>query len=89
MRLDFFLLFYIFKLGLMIVSYAVHRLTASLAFLVRLSPFYDAQISPLLDVLQTRAVLERKLMKGGCGEAGVSKKEVRKLVEEVATKLCP
>ncbi|RDB15260.1 hypothetical protein Hypma_004803 [Hypsizygus marmoreus] len=67
----------------------VHRLSASLAFLLRLSPSYETQISPLLDVLQAREVLKRKLLKGGCGESGVSKKEVKKLVEEVANKLCP
>jgi len=67
----------------------VHRLTASLAFLLRLSPFYESQMSPLLDVLQARTILQRKLEKGGCGETGVGKKEVRKLVEEVAKKLCP
>ncbi|KAG6839694.1 hypothetical protein C0991_012511 [Blastosporella zonata] len=67
----------------------VHRLTASLAFLLRLSPEYDSQVSPLLEVLQARDVLKRKLAKGGCGEDGVEKKEVRKLVEEVANKLCP
>jgi len=67
----------------------VHRLTASLAFLLRLSPGYNTAISPLLEVLQARSVLKRKLTKGGCGENGVTKKEVRKLVEEVASKLCP
>ncbi|KAF8073406.1 PPPDE putative peptidase domain-containing protein [Lyophyllum atratum] len=67
----------------------VHRLTASLAFLLRLSPAYDEQIAPLLEVLQARDVLRRKLGKGGCGEEGVRKKEVRRLVEEVADKLCP
>ncbi|KAG6856278.1 hypothetical protein H0H87_005888 [Tephrocybe sp. NHM501043] len=67
----------------------VHRLTASLAFLLRLSPAYDTQVSPLLEVLQARDVLKRKLAKGGCGEEGVVKKDVRRLVEEVANKLCP
>jgi hypothetical protein len=46
------------------------------------------QLLPLLDVLQARDVLKRKLAKGGCGETGVTKKEVRKLIEEVAGKLC-
>jgi len=69
--------------------FAVHRLTASLAFLLRLSPFYETQLASLLDVLQGRAVLKSKLGKGGCGAAGVGKKEVRRLVEEVAGKLCP
>jgi len=30
---------------------AVHRLTATLAFLIRLSPFYEDQLAPLLGVL--------------------------------------
>ncbi|KAG6809132.1 hypothetical protein H0H92_001446 [Tricholoma furcatifolium] len=67
----------------------VHRLAALLAFLLRLSPAYDTQLLPLLEVLHARDVLERKLEKGGCGEEGVTKKDVRKLVEEVANKLCP
>jgi len=67
----------------------VHRLTASLAFLVCLSPSYESVLGPLLEVLQARAVLLRKLDKGGCGPDGVSKIEVRKLVDEVANKLCP
>jgi hypothetical protein len=71
----------------------VHRLTASLAFLIRLSPSYksssEGQLSPLLEVLQAKSILKSKLKKGGCGENGVTKKEVRKLVEEVADKLCP
>lgn len=68
--------------------FLVHRLTACLAFLLRLSPAYEMQLLPLLDVLQAQDVLKRKLAKGGCGEAGVVKKEVRKLIEEVAGKLC-
>ncbi|KAG6889127.1 hypothetical protein C0992_006349 [Termitomyces sp. T32_za158] len=67
----------------------VHRLTASLACLLRVSPAYENQLSPLLEVLQARDVLKQKLTKGGCGEEGVTKKDVRKLVEEVANKLCP
>ncbi|KAF9071216.1 PPPDE putative peptidase domain-containing protein [Rhodocollybia butyracea] len=67
----------------------VHRLTACLGCLLRLSPFHETQISPLLEVLQAKTILKGKLAKGGCGETGVSKKDVRKLVEEVADKLCP
>ncbi|KZT11835.1 DUF862-domain-containing protein [Laetiporus sulphureus 93-53] len=67
----------------------VHRLTASLAFLLRLSPTYDTQIVPLLESLQARDTLKGKLQRGGCGEQGVQKKEVRNLVVEVAEKLCP
>jgi desumoylating isopeptidase 1 len=66
----------------------VHRLTASLAFLLRLSPFYEGQLMALLQVLQSQAVLNRKLAKNGCGDNGVSKKDVRRLVMEVAEKLC-
>ncbi|OCH87713.1 DUF862-domain-containing protein [Obba rivulosa] len=67
----------------------VHRLTAAVAFMLRLSPVYDAQLAPLLEVLQARDTLKSKLERGGCGEQGVQKKDVRKLVEEVAEKLCP
>jgi len=67
----------------------VHRLTATLAFLVRLSPAYDAQLLPLLEVLQSREVLMRKVGKGEGGVAwGEKEKEVKRLVEEVAGKLC-
>ncbi|KAF9019182.1 DUF862-domain-containing protein [Hymenopellis radicata] len=67
----------------------VHRLTASLACLLRVSPFYETQLFSLLEVLQARSVLKSKLVKGGCGADGVKKAEVKKLVEEVALKLCP
>jgi len=66
----------------------VHRLTASLAFLIRLSPYHESSLNPLLDVLQAKSILNAKLAKGGCGESGVTKKEVRKLIEETAG-LCP
>ncbi|KAH9847895.1 DUF862-domain-containing protein [Lenzites betulinus] len=66
----------------------VHRLTAALAFLLRLSPFYETQLRGLLEVLQSQETLQSKLAKGGCGENGVQKPEVRKLVNEVASKLC-
>ncbi|EGN98049.1 hypothetical protein SERLA73DRAFT_182913 [Serpula lacrymans var. lacrymans S7.3] len=67
----------------------VHRLSASIAFLLRLSPFYETQMAPLLEVLQARTVLKNKLEKGGCGPGGVTKQDIRKLVLEVAEKLCP
>jgi len=67
----------------------VHRLTACLGCLLRLSPFYETQISSLLEVLQAKTILKGKLEKGGCGETGVSKKDVRKLIQEVGDKLCP
>ncbi|KAI1793297.1 PPPDE putative peptidase domain-containing protein [Ganoderma leucocontextum] len=67
----------------------VHRLVAALAFLLRLSPSYEGQLAPLLEVLQSRQTLESKLQKGGCGEKGVQKPEVRRLIQEVAAKLCP
>lgn len=70
------------------MDHVVYRLTASLACLLRLSPFYEQQLVPLLEVLQARGVLKTKLEKGGCGEAGVVKKEIRRLVVEVAEKLC-
>ncbi|KAF5324515.1 hypothetical protein D9611_004484 [Ephemerocybe angulata] len=68
----------------------VHRLTACLAFLVRLSPGWESNVKPLLEVLQTREILKGKLRKGDGwnGASGVTKKEIRRLVEEVADKLC-
>lgn len=74
-----------------LTSTPVHRLAASLGCFLRLSPYHgvDTQILPLLEVLQARQTLITKLEAGGCGENGVVKKEVRKLVEEVALKLCP
>lgn len=67
----------------------VHRLVASLAFILRLSPFYEHHLAPIVDVLQARSILRGKLDKGGCGPNGVEKKDVRKLIEEVARHLCP
>ncbi|THV03884.1 DUF862-domain-containing protein [Dendrothele bispora CBS 962.96] len=67
----------------------VHRLVASLGCLLRLSPFYESSERPLLEIVQAKEVLKSKLVGGGCGEKGVGKKEVRKLIEEVAEKLCP
>ena len=69
---------------------AVHRLTATLAFLLHLSPIYADHLQPLLEVLQVRDVLMAKLSGGpeGCGEKGVVKKDVRDLIKEVADELC-
>jgi hypothetical protein len=52
---------------------------------------YESQIKPILEVLQARKSLKSKLVKGSGWnvDGGVGKKEVRKLVEEVAMKLCP
>lgn len=68
----------------------VHRLTACLAFLLRLSSFHESH-QDLLEALQTRDKLKGKLGKGEYwnGEGGVGKKEVRKLIDEVAGRLCP
>ncbi|KAI9509187.1 DUF862-domain-containing protein [Russula earlei] len=64
----------------------VHRLTATLAFLIRLSPFYQDQLVPLLSVLQAGETLKGKLAEGG--KLTVRKKEIRTLVGEVAERLC-
>jgi desumoylating isopeptidase 1 len=67
----------------------VHRLTATLALLLRFSPAYEVQLAPLLEVLQSQEVLVRKIGKQGQGVVwGKKEKEVRRLVEEVAAKLC-
>lgn len=42
----------------------------------------------MLEVLQSKETLKSKLEKGGCGDNGVQKAEVRKLVVEMAEKLC-
>jgi len=70
---------------------AVHRLVASLAFVVRLSPVYELQVGPLMEVLQVKDVLKGKLVKGSGWnvDGGLAKKDVRRLVQEVADKLCP
>lgn len=66
----------------------MHRLVASLAFLVRLSPFYEEQVKPLLEVLQAKAIIESKLLAGSMTEPGITKPEIKKLILEVAKKLC-
>ncbi|KAK4688020.1 desumoylating isopeptidase 1, partial [Tremellales sp. Uapishka_1] len=58
-----------------------YRLLVAMALLIYLSPGYHESIKPLLDVLDAKGVLEKK--------ARVWKrKEVKKLAEEVAGKLC-
>lgn len=64
----------------------MHRLTATLAFLIRLSPFYQDELAPLLGVLQVSETLKGKL--AGDGKLKVHKKEIRALVMEVADRLC-
>ncbi|KAH9065328.1 DUF862-domain-containing protein [Lactarius vividus] len=65
---------------------AVHRLTATLAFLIRLSPFYQDQLVTLLGVLQVEETLKGKLAEDG--QLRLKKKEIRALVAEVAQQLC-
>ncbi|TFY64170.1 hypothetical protein EVG20_g6040 [Dentipellis fragilis] len=64
----------------------VHRLTATLAMFLRLSPFYATQVVSLLDVLGAQAMLKAKLSDDSVLK--IQKKEVRALVEEVADRLC-
>jgi hypothetical protein len=68
------------------VGTLVHRLTATLAFLIRLSPLYEDQLAPLLSVLQVGEALKGKLTDDG--KLKVRKKEIRALVLEVADRLC-
>ena len=63
----------------------VHRLTATLAFLIRLSPFYEDQLVPLLSVLQVGETLKGKLAEDG--QLNV-RKEIKALVREVVDRLC-
>jgi hypothetical protein len=64
----------------------VHRLTATLAFLIQLSPFYEEQVVPLLSFLQVGETLKGKLADDGNVKA--RKKEIRVLMGEVADQLC-
>ncbi|TFK69555.1 thioredoxin family protein [Pluteus cervinus] len=66
----------------------VHRMVASLALLVFLSPSHET-LSQLLEALQAKTILKEKLAKGGCGPNGVTKKDVRKLIEVTAAQFCP
>jgi hypothetical protein len=63
--------------------FSVHRLAACLAFMLRLSPDYDIQFIPLLEVLQTKSALKEKVA------TVVKKTEVKHLLEEISAKLCP
>ena len=58
-----------------------HRLLAALALLAYLSPSYMSSVQPLLEVLGTKGVIEGKMK-------GYKKKDVKKLAEEIAGKLC-
>jgi hypothetical protein len=60
---------------------SAHRLLVALALLVWLSPTYAASVQPLLEVLGAKETVEKKVK-------GWKKKEVRKLAEEFAGKLC-
>jgi hypothetical protein len=55
-----------------------------MAYLLRLSPIYEEELAPLLEVLQAKGTLKAKIVEGPA-----QKPEVKKLVEEVANKLCP
>lgn len=68
----------------------MHRLAASLALSLYLTPSYDSELAPLLEVLQAKEKVLAKLGGGssGFGENGVKKEEARKMLEEVG-KLCP
>jgi hypothetical protein len=57
-----------------------------LAFLIRLSPFYEDELVPLLSVLQVGETLKGKLAEDGT--LNVWKREIRALVREVADLLC-
>ena len=59
---------------------------ATLACLIRLSPFYEDQLVPLLSVLQVGEMLKGKLAEDG--KLKVQKKEIRALVGEVVDRLC-
>ena len=58
-----------------------HRLLAALGLLAYLSPSYTSLVQPLLEVLGTKGVIEGRMK-------GYKKKDVKKLAEEIAGKLC-
>lgn len=57
-----------------------YRLLVSLDFMVYLSPSLQDQIKPLLDVLDTKSTVEKKVR-------GWKKPEVKKLAEELVSKI--
>ncbi|KAF9651564.1 DUF862-domain-containing protein [Thelephora ganbajun] len=61
----------------------LHRLVASLGFLLRLSPTYEDQLSQVLDVFQVRKLLQEK------ASAVAKKADIVLLTLEVGAKLCP
>ncbi|EIW81341.1 DUF862-domain-containing protein [Coniophora puteana RWD-64-598 SS2] len=70
----------------------VHRLVASLTFLIHAwPPYVEEEVKPMLESLDAKSKLLGKLEKGGWAAVGDAKKakeeEVRSLVEDVA-KLC-
>ena len=66
-------------------SHVVRRLTAKMAFLIRLSSFYEGEMLPLLSVMQVGETLMGKLAEDGKLKV---RKEIRALVGEVTDRLC-
>ncbi|KAI0074056.1 DUF862-domain-containing protein [Panus rudis PR-1116 ss-1] len=66
----------------------VHRLVASLAFSLRLSPVYESSLAPFLEVLQAKETLLGKLKKGGFGEDGIHDKDLVALIQQTVDNLC-
>ncbi|KAF8583356.1 DUF862-domain-containing protein [Ramaria rubella] len=58
----------------------VHRLVASLALFLHLSPYWE-QLSSFVEVLRVKDMLSSKLQPGN-GEKGLHNKDVRKLIQE-------
>ena len=63
----------------------VHRLTATLTFLIRLSSFHEDRLVPLLGVLQVGDTLKGRLAEDG--KLKMRKMEIRALVGEVVDRL--
>ncbi|WWD22420.1 hypothetical protein CI109_106911 [Kwoniella shandongensis] len=58
-----------------------HRLLAALGLVIYLSPGYEDNVKPLLEVLGAKETIEKKAR-------GWKKKEVKKLGDEIASKMC-